>query len=337
MPVSHKISIPYVRLSSFYFFYFASLGALLPYWGIYLKDLGLNATRIGMVMALLSATKVAAPNLLGWIADASGRPLRWVRLACLFACALFVPILWAADYLQIVSVIVLFGVFWSAALSQFEAVTLAHLQQSVERYPWIRLWGSVGFILAVLGLGAGLDLYGSRGLPWVVAVLLGLIWLTTLTVPEPGGRTRRGGNPVSWGRLLWQPQMLAFLLAVFLIQVAHGPYYVFFSIYLRETGYSGLITGGLWTLGVVAEIFLFLLFPGLLRRFSLRSLWLASISLGVVRWLVIGSVWLIWVYWPRPSCSMRPPSPSITRWRSSISGVFSAPAIRGRGRPSTAA
>ncbi|MCG7946441.1 MAG: MFS transporter, partial [Candidatus Thiodiazotropha taylori] len=32
--------MPYWRLSGFYFFYFASLGALLPFWGLYLQDRG---------------------------------------------------------------------------------------------------------------------------------------------------------------------------------------------------------------------------------------------------------------------------------------------------------
>ncbi len=280
--------IPYGRLAAFYFFYFASLGALLPYWGLYLRDLGLDATRIGLVLALLSATKVLAPNMLGWIADHTGRPLVWVRLACLLAFVLFLPMLWEQRYLGILAVTLAFGVFWSAALSQFEAVTLVHLQQAVDRYSWIRLWGSVGFIVAVLGLGNALDHVGAWGLPWVVTGLLLMIWLTTLSVPEIAGRSSRSGDHVSWGKILWHPPMLAFLLAVFLIQAAHAPYYVFYSIYLSEKGYSGLVTGGLWTLGVLAEILLFLIFPWLRRFFSLKGLWLIGILLGAVRWLAIG-------------------------------------------------
>jgi len=280
--------VPYGRLAAFYFFYFASLGALLPYWGLYLKDLGLDAGRIGVAMALLSATKVLAPNLLGWIADLSGRPLAWVRGVCLLAFLLFLPMLGADRYLEILAGILAFGMCWSAALSQFEAVTLQYLREAVARYAWVRLWGSVGFIVAVLGLGAALDLYGPWGLPWVVAVLLLLIWVTTLLVPEQRGRAGQGGEAVKWSRLLWRPGMVAFLLVVFLIQAAHGPYYVFYSIYLRENGYSGSLTGGLWTLGVVAEILLFLLFPWLRRWISLKALWLLSIFMGGVRWLAIG-------------------------------------------------
>ncbi|NNF97645.1 MAG: MFS transporter, partial [Halobacteria archaeon] len=61
--------MPYWRLSGFYFFYFASLGALLPYWGLYLKSQGYDITAIGDLMAIIMATKIISPNIWGWIAD----------------------------------------------------------------------------------------------------------------------------------------------------------------------------------------------------------------------------------------------------------------------------
>ncbi|HEB77244.1 MAG TPA: MFS transporter [Methylothermaceae bacterium] len=279
-------TVPYFRLAGFYGCYFASLGALLPYWGLYLRDLGLAPVQIGTVMALLSATKVVAPNLLGWIADHTGRRVAWVRVACLLAATFFLPLLRLHDYRHIVIATIAFGVFWSAALSQFEAVTLAHLHPRAERYPWVRLWGSIGFIVAVLGLGVALDRYGTVLLPQVVAVLLGLIWLSVQVVPEPNVKAEGDHSP--WGRLLWRWPVLAFLVVIFLVQVAHGPYYVFYSIHLKEHGYPGIFIGGLWTLGVIAEVLLFLLFPWLLYWLPLRGLWLASMLLGTLRWWLIG-------------------------------------------------
>jgi PPP family 3-phenylpropionic acid transporter len=69
--------------------------------------------------------------------------------------------------------------------------------------------------------------------------------------------------------------------------MAHGPYYVFYSIFLKDYHYSGTLTGLLWSLGVFAEIVLFLLMQRLLRRFSLRGILLVSIALSIVRWLLI--------------------------------------------------
>ena len=56
----------YWRLSGFYFFYFGLLGTLVPYWSLYLKDLGFSAVAIGGLMAIPQLTKIGAPNLWGW-------------------------------------------------------------------------------------------------------------------------------------------------------------------------------------------------------------------------------------------------------------------------------
>ncbi len=87
--------------------------------------------------------------------------------------------------------------------------------------------------------------------------------------------------------IIRSPKVLAFLLVCFLIQASHGPYYVFYTIYLEEQGYSGTTIGLLWALGVVAEVVLFAVMHKLLKRFSLRSIMLVSLSLAVVRWLLI--------------------------------------------------
>ena len=48
------VKLPYWRLSGFYFFYFASLGVLVPYWALYLKSLGFSALQIGIVRGMLA-------------------------------------------------------------------------------------------------------------------------------------------------------------------------------------------------------------------------------------------------------------------------------------------
>ncbi|HHJ39968.1 MAG: hypothetical protein AXA67_04610 [Methylothermaceae bacteria B42] len=288
-------TVPYGRLSAFYFFYFATLGAFLPYWGLYLKGLGYSALEIGTVLALLSATKVVAPNILGWLADHSGRRITWIRWTCLLAAGLFLGIFEVHGYREMLLLTTAFGMFWSAALSQFEAVTLAHLGGNSRHYPWVRLWGSLGFIAAVLGLGFALERFAIGFLPQVLTVLLWLIWMVSLMVPEAKFRAHFTDSTPTWWPLLWRKEVIAFLLVVFLAQAAHGPYYVFYSIHLKALDYSGRWIGMLWTLGVVAEIVLFLLLPRLFHFLSPRALLLAGVGLGSVRWLAIG--WYAHVFW----------------------------------------
>jgi PPP family 3-phenylpropionic acid transporter len=72
--------------------------------------------------------------------------------------------------------------------------------------------------------------------------------------------------------------------------VAHGALYAFYTLYLREKGYSGTTIGALWTLGVVAEIGVFLYLQALLRRFALSTLLLASFIAAALRFAAIGAL-----------------------------------------------
>ena len=286
----------YWRLSGFYRFYFASLGALIPYWGLYLKSLGFGSVEIGELVAIIMATKIVAPNVWGWIADHTGRRMAIVRAGCLFAALAFAGVFFGQGYWWLVLVMSVFSFFWNAALPQFEATTLNHLGDQTHRYSSIRLWGSIGFIVAVAGLGALFEQAGTALLPSVLLVLLAAIWLSSLLVPESAaGHQALNEEPLR--KVLRQPAVVSLLLVCFLLQASHGPYYTFYSLYMVDHGYSETAIGQLWALGVVAEIAVFLKMHHWLPRFGARNLMLAAAALTALRWLLIAlfvdQVWIM--------------------------------------------
>jgi len=279
--------MPYWRLSGFYFFYFASLGALLPYWGLYLKSLGYDITAIGNVMAIIMATKIISPNIWGWIADHTGRRMAIVRIGSLCAALAFAGVFFQDGFVWLAIVMMLFSFFWNAALPQFEATTFNYLGDNAHRYSSIRLWGSIGFIVTVWGLGSVMQGQGIQLLPWILFGLFAAIWINSLLVPEEAaGHLPLDHTPLR--KILSQPHVLGLLLVCFLLQAGHGPYYTFYSIYMKSHGYSLSQIGGLWALGVIAEVIVFLWMHRLVPKFGLRNLLLASLLLAVVRWLLIG-------------------------------------------------
>jgi PPP family 3-phenylpropionic acid transporter len=286
----------YWRLSGFYFFYFASLGALIPYWGIYLKSLGFSAVEIGELVAIIMATKIIAPNVWGWIADHTGKRMTIVRSACLLAPVSFAGVFLYSGYWWLALVMSVFSFFWNAALPQFEATTLNHLGSEPHRYSSIRLWGSIGFIIAVSGLGVALEETGTGLLPAVVVILLTGIWLSSVTVPESAS----GHMPIDEEPLravLARRQVVSLLVLCFLVQASHGPYYAFYSLYLADYGYSETAIGQLWALGVVAEIFVFLRMHRWLPCFGAHRLLLVATALTALRWLLLAlyveSLWMM--------------------------------------------
>jgi len=281
-----KAAVPYWRLSGFYFFYFSTLGIFLPYWGLYLESESFSSEEIGELSALMMATKIIAPNLWGWIADRTGKSLRIIRISSFFAMLLFAGFLFKSGYVWFALITVGFSFFWNAALPQFEATTLFHLRENSHRYSRIRLWGSMGFISAVLVIGKMLDLLDIGILPLIICALLAMIWLIAIITPEIKIH-HHGAVAVGMLDIIRKPEVIAFFAVYMLLQIAHGPYYVFFSINLNHHGYTSLTTGLLWALGVSAEVILFVFMGRLLKRYSLRNILLVSVFLSIVRWLLI--------------------------------------------------
>jgi PPP family 3-phenylpropionic acid transporter len=181
-----------------------------------------------------------------------------------------------------------FSFCWNATLPLFEAVTLGHLGQQTARYSRIRLWGSVGFIAFVWLIGQLLDgeLALAR-LPELITGLLILQWCISLAVP-PAREMRHADDNASLLGILRRGEVLVFFFAALLLQVSHGPYYAFFSLYLEQLNYSDTAIGQLWALGVIAEIAVFLYLHRIRRGMTLRFLFLGSLALSVMRWLLIG-------------------------------------------------
>ncbi|MBK1720668.1 MFS transporter [Thiocystis violacea] len=280
--------MPYWRLSSYYLFYFASLGALVPYWGLYLQGEGFDALAIGQLMAILSATKIIAPMIWGHIVDQGGHRMRVVRLGALLSVLGFATVFLVDGFWGLALAMLLFSFFWNASLPQMEAVTFNHLGARPSRYALVRVWGSVGFILVVLALGLSLE-HGSLAMvPLWVLVLVFAIWLSALLVPDSAPAQTEHAS-ASLKALLRRPSVLAFFAACFLMQLSHGIYYAFYSIHLESSGYSSAAVGRLWALGVVAEVLVFLVMHRLLERFGARRVLLWSLALAVVRWLAIGA------------------------------------------------
>jgi len=276
---------PYWRLSGFYFFYFASLGAFIPYLGPYLDSLNLSPFQIGVLVAITMATKIIAPNIWGWIADHTGKRMRIVQLGCFFAAIAFSILLLEQTFLILIVVLSLFSFFWNAALPQFEATTFNYIRDQVDRYSAIRLWGSIGFVISVVALGYVYQANPYSVFPYVFLVLLISIWLMSLTVPETAaGHLQLDHQPII--TILKKRHVVGLLLTCFFMQASHGPYYAFYNLYMQSYNYSSEMIGWLWGIGVTAEVILLVFMYKLLKVYSLRNLLIASLILALMRWLL---------------------------------------------------
>jgi PPP family 3-phenylpropionic acid transporter len=279
-------SVP-ARLGAYYFAYFTYVGAFVPYFSLWLAAQGYGAPQIAFVLAMPQLARIFAPTLWGWLADHTGRQREIVILSAFAVAAGFAVLFVLRGANATALVLFLASVLSAGAMPLVEATTLAALQGRSGNYGPIRLWGSIGFILAVLGTGAWLD---RAGVGEVLPIVLGLALLVCAAAFGIPAGARHETEPVGERILavLRRKEVLALFAAGMCMAIAHGTLYAFYSIYLEAAGYSKSLIGALWTLGVLAEVAVFLWLPQLMRRFSLRALLVASFACAAVRFLAIG-------------------------------------------------
>jgi PPP family 3-phenylpropionic acid transporter len=273
------------RHSAVYFWYFALLGGFMPFWSLYLhQELGLSAAAIGQLMAATLLARLLAPPFWGHLADRSGEPLRYVRLGCLMLVLVWAALCVARDFSSLLLILLAYSFFQNAVLAPLETATAYQLR---ERYGLVRRWGSLGFVIAVTGLGLFFETHTLALLPLLLAALALLLFLSVLKLPRARlPRHTRQAFPLR--QVLARPAVLGFLGASFLLQLSHAPYYTFYSVHLAEAGQARGTIGLLWAVAVIAEVLAFTWLHRLPRELPEHALLKAALLLGALRWTVIG-------------------------------------------------
>jgi PPP family 3-phenylpropionic acid transporter len=284
------------RLSRFYFIYYFFVGAFVPYWGLYLQSEQFSAADIGILMSLFQISRIFAPNFWGWLADHTGKRAQWIRLTAFLGLCGFIAVFWAHGFFWMFFVMAALSLFTSSTLPLAESLTLAHLATTNGHYSRIRMWGSLGFIVAAVILGFMIDNAGIKSLLWFLLIVQVSLFVLSYTLPEPTVAPHEHDHFSIW-QVIKQPNVIALLVGCSLMVTAHGVLYNFYSIYLSEHGYSKGAIGLLWSVGVICEIGIFMLMPKIMARFSLKAILLTSLLLAVIRFTLIGvsvdNLWMI--------------------------------------------
>jgi PPP family 3-phenylpropionic acid transporter len=287
---------PAWRLSSFYFWYYAAVGALSPYFGRWVVEGGHGALAASMVMALWYATRVLAPPLWSISCARSREPLRWLRVGGWASAAAFAGFLVFDSLLGVLLTMAAFSFFANAIMPQFEALALQRLDQQRERYARVRVWGSIGFVLVASGDGPLLDALGGQ---WLPALMLPLLLMVGVSTQLIGGRApatleAAAGPSLQLSDVLARAEVRRFLLVAFLMQLGFGPFYVFYTLHLGQFGHDGQAIGLLWGAGVVAEIGMFLAMSRVFGSWSAQAVIALCVGASALRWALVATLPDVW-------------------------------------------
>ena len=272
------------RLALVYATCFGLIGTQLPFFPVWLKAIGVDAAWIGIITAAPSLTRFTVLPFVTHFAERR-QALRGGIIVASFATALGLALVG----MQHQPWLVLLAYAATCCLSTpmiplVDAYALRGVRQYGLNYGPLRLWGSAAFVVGALACGLLVDMIAATHLIWVIVAVASSGAIVSLGLQPLEGPKTPLTHSEGASVLLRERGFLAITLTAALIQASHSAYYVFASIVWQQQGYSGLTIGGLWTLGVLAEIMLFALSP----RFTLPPAMLVVIAAAsaVVRWII---------------------------------------------------
>jgi PPP family 3-phenylpropionic acid transporter len=272
------------RLALFYGTLFGLVGTHLPFFPLWLKAIGIEASLIGIITAVPSLTRFTVLPFITGFAE-KHHALRGALIATAFLSALgFVIIGTQHQPFAVLLVYVATACLWTPMTPLTDAYALKGVRRYGLNYGPMRLWGSAAFVAGALLCGLLVDVIAAKHLIWVIAAVAltgAMVSLALRPLDAPGTVL---AAPSGAATLLRDPGFLAIIVAAALIQGSHAAYYTFASIAWQNAGLGGLTIAGLWALGVMAEIGVFAVSP----RFTLSPallVILAALS-AVVRWLI---------------------------------------------------
>jgi PPP family 3-phenylpropionic acid transporter len=276
------------RMALLYCAMFSFAGLMLPFFPLWLKERGLDATQIALVLSLPLAVRVLTSGYVSAWADRVPERAD-VLIGLMGGTAIcFAVFPFAGGFWGILAVALVLAFFSHPLQPVMDSITLSGVRRFGHDYGRIRVWGSVIFIFANF---AGGWLLGAHGTGAIMAAMIATAFVGFAISPLTPrlGRPRRAASqnqlasPSTW-KLLANTRFMLVTAGCGIVQATHAMIYGFGSIHWETVGFSGNVIGLFWAIGVFAEIVLFQFSSQVLRRVSPVQLILIGAFAALIRW-----------------------------------------------------
>jgi PPP family 3-phenylpropionic acid transporter len=278
-----RIKGVYRSLSMFYFLFFFGLGALSTLLPLYFREYGLSGTEIGTIMAVGPVISILFQPVWGMICDRfqAERKVLMVTLTSAAFIALFFP--WIHGFLWFLLFFAGLQLFQSAINPIADSITVSYAQKEGGDYGKIRLFGAVGFAVAVWFAGTLASHFGLVVIFYAYAgAFLCALWFVRSfpsTVREKAGNVWSG-----LGQLLRLPKYVLFLGAAFLIFGPMNAHNYYFSLLFTKIGGTVAGVGLAFLLFAGSEAPVMRWAGGWIRRFGILPVLMFASGISAVRW-----------------------------------------------------
>jgi len=302
LPVNTKVQLSVMMFLEFFIWggWFVTMGTYLT------KSLSASDVQNGLAYGTQSWGAIIAPFIIGLIADRYFSAQHILGVLHLFGAALLYYMSTAGNFESFYPAVFGYMIVYMPTLALVNAVAFNQLDDSEKQFASIRVWGTIGWIVAGLIIGwmawekEGM-LVNTFRLTAGMSGLLGVysFFLPNTPPPKAGSRTTLS-EIAGWEsiQLLKDRNFLVFFISSFLICIPLAFYYQETNKFLNEAGVDG--AAGKMSMGQMSELVFMVLMPFFFKRLGVKKMLLFGMIAWIVRYLMFGfgdaerGVWLLY-------------------------------------------
>lgn len=284
-----------IQLSLMMFLEFFIWGGWFVTMGTYLgKTLKASDLQIGAAYGTQALGAIIAPFIIGLIADKFFAAQRILGVLHLVGAGLMYYMSTLENFGAFYPVLLIYMILYMPTLALVNSVSFKQITNAEKEFSFIRVWGTVGWIVAGLIIGwlaweKNETLVNTFRLTAIVSAILGVFSFTLPNTPPP-----KKGTKTTFGEiigldaigLLKNTNFLIFFLSSLLICVPLAFYYQHANVFLNELNVSG--AAAKMSLGQISETVFMFLMPLFFRKFGVKQMLLFGMLAWVIRYLLFG-------------------------------------------------
>jgi nucleoside transporter len=308
-PAAVRSSYPLLtRLSLMMFLQYFVQGCYLPIAALYVdQTLGFSAQQVGIFVAALAVGPILAPFVIGQIVDRTFSTERVMAFCHLTGGLLMLALYYQTGVWPVIVLGTIYSVLYVPTMMLSNSLAFQHLRNGEFEFPWIRLCGTIGFIVPAFlielwwlrGL-EGVDLAAARGIAFALSGVFGIamaVYCLTLPHTPPPRHERRTYAPGVVLGMLRQRRFFVIVAVTFFICIAHQYFFVFNSIFLRDIlrsgGWETAAEQMISSIGQWCEILVMAFLGLMLKKWGYKRILIVGASAYMLRFILFSLVFSV--------------------------------------------
>ena len=298
------------RLGFMMFLQFFVWGAWFVTLGTYLGSIDFTGSQIGYTYLMNNIAAIISPFFIGMVADRFFQSQKVMGFLHILGAIVLYYSSGITEAGPLILFLLVYNICYMPTLALVNAISFNQMENPEKQFPAIRVWGTIGWIIAGFTISFALKpVFGNvepTNIPIKMAAIASAI-LGVYSFSLPDTPPKNTGKEVTIAdilglkalKLLKDTSFLVFVLASLLISIPLAFYYSFTNMYLNELGMSNV--AATQTMGQISEVLFMLLIPVLFVRLGVKKMLLIGMVSWVIRYILfsygdLGSnLWMLYV------------------------------------------